>query len=981
MKQHFVQKNSIALAVGIALMGGSMSLPSYALASATDVSATPAPAAASGDAATPVQNDSTPSAPPSTDQSQKKVDDQVAAESTTTTPANAKKSVTTLNTVTVVGQLRSLEQAAATKRDAVGIVDSVSAEEAGQFPDTNVADALQRVPGVSVDRSGGESDQITVRGFGPSFVNVLVNGRTMATANTGRAFDFDVLPAELIQQAVVHKTGMANLPSGGIGGTVDLITSQPGDFDGFHTSFSAAGINDSNGGGLHGKVTPKVDFMIGDSNADHTFGWLVSGLYYKRDHVEQAVEADGWDMGLDLSAIDPSLTNVSAPQTVQADYWPQTYIRKSINGAIDWKPTDKLSIKFNSLWTGFQQTGQESSLGSFFIPQNISSAKVDGNGTALTYTRTGINVPDDLVMANDYIEASTPQNTKSYMTGINATYQFSPSTELDFDSYASKSWNKPGANGYFTVVGTKNFDRIVTWNNNGSDLLPSYSGLTSTTDLNDLKAHYLGAGSQNATGQVQGNKLHLSTEFLSGPLTRVDFGINNTNDTKRLVSYSLPGPPGNSLAAIEYSGYVADIPGSAIGAHVLNAGSMINSLAPGEPTQWVTYDEAKLMAYYASAAAYSQLPDPGDFAAQLAGSGVFTPVPQPISFSDIHERTRSAYGMATFEDNLWTIPWQLNLGVRFTTTDTVSTGIGQTLLSVRANPLDITAVIPTFGPTSPLATNGVYHNWLPSLNFKLNLLQNVVFRFGFSKTLTRPDLGSLASGQTWGFDNVHLLTLAEGNAALQPFTSLNYDAGIEWYISGPSYLAFDVFHKKVNNFTTSITSLDTMFGYPFMVTRPVNLNSARVRGAEATFNYQFTSLPTPFDGFGIGANYTYVHSDASASPDLIATTGQFAIPGMGNSYNANLYYQKYGAQVRLAWNWRGHYLSSISNDAGFPETTTPYGQLDLSASYALTTHLSVFLEGTNLNNERIHSYQIFQNMADYAEADGQTWTTGVRGTW
>lgn len=984
MKQRFLRRNSVTLAVGIALAGSAMTASSYAIASgdgALPASASnSAVAAASGAQASPAQGETAAmTAQSTTADGTNQVGGETAGKRAKIAQTKVKEAKT-LGSITVVGQLSSLEQAASTKRDAVGIVDSVSAGEAGQFPDANVADALQRVPGVSVDRSGGESDQITVRGFGPSFVNVLVNGRTMATANTSRAFDFDVLPAELIQQAVVHKTGMADLPSGGIGGTVDILTSQPNDFNGFHTSFSAEGINDHNGGGLHGDVTPKVDFMIGDTNADHSFGWLVSGLYYKRDHVEQAVEAEGWDMGLDLSAIDPSLNNVSAPQTVQADYWPQKYIRKSINGAIDWNPTDKLSIKFNSLWSGFQQNGQEDSFGSFFIPQNITSAKVDGNGTALTYTRTGINVPPELVMANDYIESSAPQNTKSYMTGLNVAYQFTPSTELDFDSYASKAWNKPGAGGYFTVLGTKNFDRVVTWNNNGPGLLPSYSGLTSTTNLDDLNAHYLGAGSQNVTGQVLGNRLHLSTQFLGGPLTRLDFGLDNTSDTKRLVSYSLPGPPGNSLAAIEYSGYVVGVPGSAVGARVLNTGSIISGLAPGEPTQWVTYDVNKLLAYYANPAAYGQLPDPDTFAGQLA-QGALVAVPEPITYSNIQEHTRSAYGMATFENDGEKFPWQLNLGLRFTTTDTVSSGIGQQLLSVRANPLDITAVIPTFGPASTLSTRGSYHNWLPSLNFKLNLQQDLVFRFAFSKTLTQPDPGSLASGQSYGFDNVYLLTLAEGNAQLKPYTSINYDAGIEWYLDGPSYLSFDVFHKKVNDFTTSITSIENMFGYPFLVTRPENLNSATIRGAEATLNYQFTGLPSPFDGLGIGANYTYVHSNASASPDLIATTGQFAIPGMGDSYNANIYYQKYGAEVRLAWNWRGHYLSSIANNAGFPETTSSYGQLDLSASYALNKHVSVFLDGTNLNNEKIHSYQVFQNMADYAEADGQTWSVGVRGKW
>jgi TonB-dependent receptor len=889
----------------------------------------------------------------------------------------------TLGAVVVVGQLLSLQRSAAAKRDAAGIVDAVSAAEVGQFPDTNVADALQRVPGVSVNRSGGEANEVTVRGFGPDFVNVLVNGRTMATANPGRAFDFDTLPAELIQQALVYKTSNAALPSGGIGGTVNIITAQPLDFNGFHIAFSGAGVSDhTGGGGIRGKVKPKVDVVLGDTNADHTFGWVLSGLYYQRDHLEEAVEADGWDMGLDLSRLGPGLDSVSAPQTVQADYFPQMYIRKSVNGALEWSPNDKLHVKFNTLWTGFQQTGQESSLGSFFIPDNITAAKVDANGTALQYTRTGTGVDDSLVMANDYIESSTPQNTKSYMTGANISYQISPATEVDLDSYVSKAWNKPGSDGYFIVLGTKNFDRDVTWTNNGPMLLPSYSNLVSTTDVNSLRAHYMQTGSQNVTGKVRGNKLHLSTEFLDGPLTRLDFGAKNTNESKTLVTFAPPGVPGNGFGAAEYNGYIASVPAGAAGAYVLDTGSEIGQMAPGEPTQWVTYDVGKLLQYYATPAAYGQLPDPDAFAAELAANGGgFVAHPSPITYSRIVEHTRSAYGMATLDGTIWTLPWHLNVGVRYTTTATVSYGITQPLLGLSVNPADLTVAVAKFGPESPVVNNGTYHDWLPSLNLRVNIRPDLLLRFAVSKTLTRPDLGELASAQSWNFDNVHLLTLATGNTALKPFTSFNVDAGIEWYFKDSSYIAFEVFHKKVQDFTTDVTVNQQIFGFPFLVTEPVNLNSAKVRGAEVTVNYQFTDIPRFLNGFGVALNYTYVHSSASANPDIIATTGQFAIPGMGNSYNASLYYQKHRVQARLAWNWRGHYLSSVANFAGFPETTTPYGQLDLSASYALTKHTSVFVQGTNLTNERIHTYQIFPNMADYAEADGQTWFAGFRGHW
>lgn len=987
MKHHFLQRNAVALAVGVALAGSTLILPAYAFPASeavggggtsatnggTAVTGTPAgvPEAAEARA----QDDPQAQTPPASSTNNNEGTPNPAAPAI---PASkSKKNVTTLGAVVVTGQLQALEQAQATKRNSVGIVDSVSAEEAGKFPDPNVADALQRVPGVSVDRSGGESNQITVRGFGPSFVNVLINGRTMATASPDRSFDFDVLPTELIQQAIVHKTGMANLPAGGIGGTVNIITAQPSDFSGFHTAFSAAGIYDHTDGGPNGKVTPKVDFMIGNTNADHTFGWLISGLYYKRNHLQQSVEADGWDMGLDYSDIDPSLTNVSVPQTVQLNYWPQTYVRKSINAAIDWHPTDKLTVNFNTLLASFSQTGTQYSFGSILDEGDIEALQAAPNGAALQFMRS-----DQGVLSNDYIESSNPVHSKNEQTGLHITYQIDPSMEIDLDSSISKAWNKPSQDGFFTVVGTRNFGVNPVWTNNGPNHLGSYHDILPTTDVNALYAHYFSTGSQNVSDQIQQNNLHLSKDFMDGPLTKLDFGVESSNRVKNIVTWEMPGSPGNGFGAVEYNGYVAQIPANAIGAHVLNAGSLVGGVSPGSPTSWVVYDPAQLLAYYASAAAYGQLADPEAFKAMLdANGGSFAARPDPITQSRISERVRSAYVMANFEGNIGAMPWQLNAGVRYTITDTGSSGYHAPLLNLTSNPIDPSVVISDFGPAVAVDEKSNYNNWLPSLNFKLNIRDDLIFRFALSKTLTRPELASLGVGQEWDFSTPQDIQLIEGNASLKPFTSINYDAGLEWYFSDQSYVALDIFKKDVSNFTTAITTVDDMFGFPIHVTRPVNLNEAKVRGAEFTFNYQFKKLPSPFNGFGVSTNYTYVHSNATVNPDIIATTGVFAIPGMGNSYNANLYFQKYGLQARLAWNWRANYLSSLANDYGFPETTRSYGQLDFSASYDINPHLSVFLEGTNLNNEKIFSYQVFQNMGDYAEANGQTWTTGIRGSW
>jgi TonB-dependent receptor len=324
-------RNALAGMLGICFMGGSIAQAQDAPSSTQG----PAPAAAAPtQAAAPAQDGNAQDGNAQDAKSQKDG-----------------KAVTELNGVAVTGQLQSLFLSQSTKRDAVNTVDSVSAEEAGKFPDQNVADALQRVPGVSVNRSGGESNQITVRGFGPNFVNVLLNGRTMATAATDRAFDFDVLPSEVIQQAVVQKTSTPDLEEGGIGGTVNVITARPFDFNGFHAAGSAAGVNDSIDGGFASKTTPKVSGLIGNTNKDHTFGWLASVVYYKRDHVEQSIDTLGWLNNQNFSRINPAYTSVALPQTLQGQVINETRTRKSFNGAIDWAPVDGVTVKLDGLFS------------------------------------------------------------------------------------------------------------------------------------------------------------------------------------------------------------------------------------------------------------------------------------------------------------------------------------------------------------------------------------------------------------------------------------------------------------------------------------------------------------------------------------------------------------------------------------------------------------------------------------------------------
>lgn len=888
-----------------------------------------------------------------------------------TTP---KKSVANLAGVSVFGQLASLQRAQAIKRDAIGIVDSVSAEEAGKFPDQNVADALQRVPGVSVNRSGGESSQITVRGFGPNFVNVLLNGREMATAAPDRAFNFDLIPAAIISTAEVHKTASANQEEGGIGGTVNIITARPFDFKGFHAAATVGGVYDSLGGGpTHSKATPKFSGFIGDTNSADTFGWLVSYTYYKRDHIEQSVNTSGWIPNLNYSNLDPSYTNISLPQTLQGQVLNETRTRQSFSGAIDWIPFDKLTVKLDTFFSNYKVDSKYNAFGLFSNTSDIQSITADPNGTALQYTRGNTGI-----LSNDYIMQSNPRNAYNAQTGLNLAYQFDSSTVLSLDSSVSKAWNKQSANGYFVVLGTRNVGVNPIWNNNGSNALPSYSNIISPTNSSDLRAHYFGLGGQspNVSNNVSETRLHLSKTFLEGALAKLDFGLENSVQSKREINIYTP----NAVGCSEYCGYVAKVPSSAVGAYVFNAGSLVNGVSPGFPQQWLGYDVNKLLTYLASPAAYGQLPNPSAYQATLAANGGwFTPRADPNSFSNVVERINSAYAEASFEGTTANKPWTLNVGVRYSKTNTRSYANSVPILAITVNPQDTSNAIPTYGPLGPVTATGSYSKWLPSADFKVNLTDNVIFRLAASQTISRPLLSNLSAASTYNFRPQNQ-TETKGNTKLQPYVSTNYDTSLEWYINSDSYVSLDAFEKNVKNFTTLITSPVSILGFPFQLTQPVNLNKATIKGAEFTFNYQFHSLPAPFDGLGTAFNYTYVTSNTSVG-STTSGSAKFAVPGIGNSSNLSLYYQKGAVQLRVAYNWRAKYLTSIAGDQGQPTSVKPYGQVDFSSSYKIRGNLSAFLDVTNLTNATIFDYQVYANRPSYAEKDGRTLFVGLRDSW
>lgn len=315
--------------------------------------------------------------------SRSELGDQKQSYKKATATDNNNQQPTKLKGVVVTGTLGSLIRAEATKRHSVGVVDSISADEAGKFPDQTVATALQRIPGVSVNRSGGNPNQVTVRGFGPGFVNVLLNGHRVASATFSRAFNLEVMPVELLHQAVVHKTGKANLPVGGIGATINIKTWQPLDFNRFHaTARVAASRSVIPGEKSSEQVTPKVSTLFGDTNSDGSFGWLVGATYYKRDHATHEITDSGW-LHVVLPRVDPT-HKYYMPRTLQGNSVKETQTRRSLIGAIEWRPVKNFTVRANALFAEFKTNPVSNNTAWFTNPGSLESITADKHDTVLT---------------------------------------------------------------------------------------------------------------------------------------------------------------------------------------------------------------------------------------------------------------------------------------------------------------------------------------------------------------------------------------------------------------------------------------------------------------------------------------------------------------------------------------------------------------------------------------------------------------------
>jgi iron complex outermembrane recepter protein len=863
---------------------------------------------------------------------------------------------TAVSEIVITGVRESLRSAQAIKRSADQIVDSVQAQDIGKLPDANTTEALQRITGVQIQRRYGEGatdfdhrtqPAVTVRGL--TQVQNFLDGRAVYSASGGRAFDLEGVPPELLSGIDVYKNAPANIIEGGVGGAVNLRTRKPFDSAGRVISATVRGNYydrvGKDGGSISGLYSNRWDTSAGE------MGFLVNAVLSKSRYRQDGLLAGPFDTVAAGSI-------AGAPANAQVPYGFEIYDdtgdrkRLGVATAFQWKPSDDLLItaQYQRTKYWFNRTG------AYYYDYNNRSNVRNAAGVVTSYGTDPL--PGAAFTFNDegYATKGSLQN-QTFETGrydqelwsqsqnftLNAAWRVSDKLKANFDAQYLKSYYNADRNGHVLSLYTQS----------------GQTGLTTphkTIVDFDLTGKY--PRFEVRDPGLLNNPANYTTPYVADSLQR------NDAETFALAGdfeYDFEGGFFDKLrGGGRYSDNSIDLRGTWHGVCITSLGADPNCSTPaGTPLVPLS--------------AHPQLAMKGPSKDWFDGNTVKAGLLYPAfpSGDGVWAQTKALYALlgATTKDNF--TPGDLNSQTEKTYTGWAiadyATEVGGVAidggLGVRVIKTEATSKGTQFnsdGTSKAIDVDNSYTRVLPSFNLRAKLTDTLQARLAYSKGLARPNFDQLSTNLTLNNPNqVNPVTghpsASSGNPNLHPIESDNYDATAEWYFSSTGSLTAGVFYKKVDGFLAGGTVTGTYNGVVYDVGTVVNSGKGTVKGIELGYQQFFDFLPSPFDGLGLQANYTYVDSSVS---NPFATAGsntpqQVPLEKLSkNSYNLVGLYQKGPLSGRIAYNWRSSYLDQTTGSGanGIPQYAKPYASLDASVAYDINEHMAVSFDVVNLNN-------------------------------
>ncbi|WP_340646438.1 TonB-dependent receptor [Phenylobacterium sp.] len=908
----------------------------------------------------------------------------------------------------VTGFRGSLQQALELKRGSATASDTILAEDIGKFPDLNLSESIQRISGVSITRDGGEGRQITVRGLGPQFTRVRINGmEALSTAggtdasggtNRGRNFDFNIFASDLFNSITVQKTSSAETEEGSLGATVDLRTGRPLDYNGFKFVASAQASYNA----LSEDASPRAAAMISNTWADGAFGALASVAYTKRSLLDVGASTVRWAPGTSFSpgfdalpngAGLPTTVNPAAaannaafhPRFPRYDRYDQEQDRLGATLSLQWKPTDATELTFDYLYAKLDGNREEQFLEapSFSVGGACTAANVntscgiaDTNVISSTITNgimtAGTFDDVDLRVEDRYDELSTTFTQYS----LDFTHSLSDSLKIHAVAGHSKSdhdnpiqttiiWDQFNVDGYkfdygqsrapLLSYGTADLTNPNAWTLTQVRMRPQSAVNTYDTVSVD------GQWDANDILTFKGGLSWKKYDFVSTEMRR-------TNGTSSNRETTIPA----GVAAIANSTYAKTVtlPTQGLG------------VPAGTPTAWISPN-------YFDALTLFQLNDPTAFgAAWRLGKE-----PSLSNNNSVGEKDKGGFIQADWNTELAGMPFRGNVGVRYVKTQQTASGF-------------------TFsgGVAVPITVAREYDDTLPSVNAVIEPFDNFLIRVGAAQTMSRPNLGSLTPGASVSVSGSSR-TVTAGNPVLDPFRAKAYDLSFEWYYQPEALISIAFFKKKVDTFVQTLSTQQVFtgnsFGIPDSVataacgatvgcspsatwnfTTPINTPGGDVTGYEISFQQPFSFLPGPLANTGILANYTSVKSSINYLNAAGATVATTDLTGLSRkAYNVTLYYEDEKVSARVSASHRDKYLTRVLGQENTAALPVPYDgtnktfNVDASFTYTFNDHLKFTLEGVNLTDEFQDQFNGQNNLVNFYHHTGREYLLGVRYTY
>ncbi|WP_425483860.1 TonB-dependent receptor [Caulobacter soli] len=833
-------------------------------------------------------------------------------------PAPAPVEDTAVEEVVVTGFRASLANALDIKRRENDLVDVIKAQDIADFPDLNLAESLQRVPGVSIDRDGGEGRSITVRGLGPDFTVVRLNGlEALATtggkdssggANRGRQFDFSIFASELFNSVTVRKSTSAMNEEGSLGAIIDLQASRPFDFSGPAMSMGAkVGWND-----LSRKKDPRFTFLA--SNRWDTgigeIGALISVAYAERKTLEEGSSTGRWENpsvpnnsstsfpcsgaaynpvsgpALSCSQIGVNTPSTTAPTASAAGtannlwhpriprYGRLQYDQKrlGITGSLQWRPTENSTLSLDALVANFTNNRDETYL------------------EVISFSRSGAGLPQTDVVN---FQADNKGNLiKGTFDDVDARVEYRhDDLKTEFNQFTLTYDTKFGERGHFNAVygqsrsiqdnpvqTTFSFDRYdsdnYSYDYSGNDKLPNFNyGFDPTNPSNFVYSNSNAKGDPSllrlrpskAVNTFQTFRADVDYEILDGFKLRYggdykEYGF--TSSEQRLFSRNLAST-GSTFTAEAGFPLPAGVSIADVSRLITGFGRGLD-LPAGVPTSWIAPDLDKLkkvIGYDCNCINAN-----GDFR--------LSSLNQLGALRAVTEKDTAFYIQGDFDYDIFNIPVRGNLGVRYIKTQQTASGhynAGNTTVAVST---PIGTLSEQYATDAVQTVSREYTNTLPALNISAQPMENFFIRFAAAKVMTRPQLQNLTPGFT--ANSQPNQTLTRGNPDLNPMLANNLDLSFEWYPDKETLLSAGFFQKDIKSYIqqtaqvmpwsdtglpNSLLSNTNTPDTPFTVTTQVNSPGGKLKGFELSAQRPFTFLPAPFDKFGAIVNYTHVKSD------------------------------------------------------------------------------------------------------------------------